>query len=351
MMNSPDLQVAIDIGSREHYVAIGLSDGGIVDEFSISHTPQGFAHFFDQIHTQECLHALPVVIAMEGCNGWARPLDSEILMHGYPLYNVNNLKLARFKEIFPAPAKTDLIDTHKMLDLFKLQAHLPMAKQVLQQVLPVPESNRILKRLTRRRRQLVNDKISIINRLQADLQAICPGMLEITGSADNLWFLNFLTCRNDITKLLRLRTKSVLAITGVGLHYAQKIQHWQHEARMSEEVSYAGSIIVDDAARVLALRQSIRSLEKGLHLQTEKSVYAQRIGTIPGFGVVCCAELAGEIGSLQRFPKESSFSLYLGMAPLDKSSGGYKGTKAPRQINARACKAMTTGICRHMSCA
>ncbi len=31
--NSPHLQVAVDIGSHEHYVAIGLSEGGILDEF------------------------------------------------------------------------------------------------------------------------------------------------------------------------------------------------------------------------------------------------------------------------------------------------------------------------------
>ena len=43
-------------------------------------------------------------VAMEGYGGYARPLDGRVLMRGWRLYNVNNLKLARFKEIFPAPA-------------------------------------------------------------------------------------------------------------------------------------------------------------------------------------------------------------------------------------------------------
>ena len=42
--NLAHLQVAVDIGSHEHYVAIGLSEGGILDEFSITHTP-GFSIF------------------------------------------------------------------------------------------------------------------------------------------------------------------------------------------------------------------------------------------------------------------------------------------------------------------
>ena len=59
---------------------------------------------------------MPVDVAMEGYNGWARPLDGQVQRHGYQLYNVNNLKLARFKEIFPAPAKSDSIDAHKILN-------------------------------------------------------------------------------------------------------------------------------------------------------------------------------------------------------------------------------------------
>jgi hypothetical protein len=47
---------------------------------------------------------------MEGTNGYARPLDQMINRKGYHLLNVNNLKLARFKEFFAAPAKTDRID-------------------------------------------------------------------------------------------------------------------------------------------------------------------------------------------------------------------------------------------------
>jgi len=71
---------------------------------------------------------------MEGFNGWARPLDSMVRGRGYRLYNINNLKLARFKEIFPGAAKSDRIDTRKGLELFQLSDHLPLAKEVLQEV-------------------------------------------------------------------------------------------------------------------------------------------------------------------------------------------------------------------------
>jgi hypothetical protein len=66
---------------------------------------------------------------MEGYNGCARPLDAMVRRHGYRLYNINNLKLARFKEIFPGAAKSDRIDARKGLELFQLSDHLPLAGQ------------------------------------------------------------------------------------------------------------------------------------------------------------------------------------------------------------------------------
>lgn len=88
---------------------------------------------------------------MEGYNGWARPFDSQILKKGYKLYNVNNVKLARFKEIFPASAKTDAIDARKIVELFSLGKHLTVAKKVLQEIKISDDVNAKLKKLTRRR--------------------------------------------------------------------------------------------------------------------------------------------------------------------------------------------------------
>lgn len=194
---SLELRVSVDIGSSSHNVAIGLSSGELLDEFSITHEPEGFRQFFSRIEQQQRRLGYPVAVAMEGFNGYARPLDTLVRARNYRLFNINNLKLARFKEIFPGAAKTDSIDARKGLELFQLCDHLPMSKGVLQEVRPTPQQNDILKRLTRRRRRLVDERVRVLNNLQADLRAVCPGLLEITGEADNLWFLNFLTSTDE----------------------------------------------------------------------------------------------------------------------------------------------------------
>ncbi len=351
-----ELRVGVDVGCHSHNVAIGLSTGEILEEFSIAHEPEGFRQFFSRIEKNERNYGCPVAVAMEGYNGYARPLDTLVRTRNYRLFNINNLKLARFKEIFPGAAKTDDfpgaaktddIDARKALELFQLRDHLPIAKDVLQEVKATPQENDILKRLSRRRRRLVNERVRVLNNLQADLQSVCPGLLEITGEAGNLWFLRFITSTDDLQKLTRLRETTIRKISGIGAKYASIILKWQKTAEFSPETEWVSDMIQQDAERVLALHKQIETLETRMAEIAANSNIAQLLSTMPGFGPITTAELAGEIGTIERFESESSLALYLGMSNLDNSSGKYKGSKAPKQVNERAKSAMMIAVDRH----
>jgi len=211
-----ELQIGIDVGSLNHAVAVSDGFGNIINEFEMTHTQKGFDYFFKIIEDEAYKRDATITIAMEGYNGWARPLDSLILQKGYKLYNVNNLKLARFKEIFPAAAKTDAIDARKIVELFSLQKHLPIAKKVLQEISISDDTNAQLKKLTRRRKQLVEERMAIANRFGSDLQAEAPDLKNLTSSVDNLWFLRFITLRNDIRKLSKVHQQSIAKIKYLG---------------------------------------------------------------------------------------------------------------------------------------
>ncbi len=340
-----ELQVAIDVGSRVHRVAVGDADGHVLDQFDVHHTARGMDAFFARI---ELLPHGTVAVAMEGYNGWARPLDQRILARGWKLFNVNNLKLARYKEIFPAPAKSDNIDSLRMLELFRLRESLHVARDVLQLVVAAPPENDKLKQLTRRRRQLVNDKVRLIARMGATLQALCPGLLALTGAVDNLWFLSLLTARADIRKLPGLRSTTLRSLPAIGKKYAALIQTWQTDARLADDAEWTGPMLISDAKRLLALRREIEELERQIAAISAESELAQRLDSIPGFGLVCSAELAGEIGNLARFEGEAGLAVYLGMAPLTNSSGTFHGSKRPRQVNRHAKFAMMSAAARHL---
>ncbi len=347
MVLRPKLKVSIDVGCHRHSVAVGLSTGELLEEFDIDHRPEGFAEFFSRVERYQRRYPGPVSVAMEGYNGHARPLDTLVREHQWRLFNVNNLKLARFKQVFPAAAKTDRIDARSALELMQLGEHLPRVREALQEVQGAPAENLELKRLTRRRRALVDEKVRVLSRLQGDLQAVCPGLLEITGDADNLWFLNLLVHGEDLTKLAGLREKTLLSIPAIGVKFCSMVRAWQHRAFFSQEVAYAGPMIVADARRVLELRSQIEALEKRCETLLAVSQIGLRIDSIPGFALVCSSELAGEIGTVERFPSEASLAVYLGMANLDHSSGQQQGAKAPRHVNKHAKRAMMTGVDRH----
>ncbi len=343
-----ELQIGIDVGSLNHSVAIGDNFGNIVKEFEITHTQQGFDNFFKIIEKEARKLDATISIAMEGYNGWARPLDSQILNRGYKLYNVNNVKLARFKEIFPAAAKTDAIDARKIVELFSLQKHLPVAKKVLQEIKISDDVNAKLKKLTRRRRQLVNEKVAISNRFSSDLQAVAPDLKAITKSIDNLWFLRFMTLRDDIRNLARVRKSSILNIKYLGNKTVTKIEEWQKGATFSDELEYTACMIYDDAMRLLELKGKINELTKQIDILNNNSKLATKLQTIPGFATISAGELAGEIGTLKRFKSEGSLALYLGMTNLDNSSGKQKRSKRNMATNRHAKNAMITATMKHV---
>ena len=344
----PQIRVGVDVGCKTHQVAIAGPEGPILDEFAIPHAQEGFTEFFTCVEQRRCELDLPVAVAMEGLNGYGRPLDRMVQERGYQLYNVNNLKLARFREIFPGAAKTDRLDTRKILELLQLKDHLPLAKDVLQEVPRVPLVNEKLKRLSRRRRQLVNEKVRVVNRMQSDLLALCPELLAITGDATNLWFLRFLSSQDHLRELRSMPRNEVLAIRGIGKKYAAVITEWQRQAKFSPEADYVSPMIIADARRILELLGEIATLDAAMEALTQEPEIGQRLATIPGFGKTSVAELAGEIGTVDRFASEASLALYVGMCPLDRQSGQFHGTKSPRQVNGRAKAAMMTAVARHM---
>lgn len=346
-MVSTELQVAIDVGSARHRVAIGLA-GKPIAEFDVAHTPAGISDFFTRVQQHERAHGGTVCVAMEGHGGYARPLDSQVLAQGWRLYAINNLKFARFKEVFPAPAKTDAIDTRRMLQLMQLRPVTPMAKAVLQEVAPVDTVHEQLRALTRRRRQLVDERTRLSQRMQAELHSTAPGLLAISGHADNLWFLNFLLCKPDLRQLQTMRASTLLRIPGIGRKYAHCIAEWQRTALWSDAVCWSGPMIQADARRLLALREAIATLEQQIEELSERSPLARRLRSIPGFGEICASELAGEMGNIARFSHEASLAVYLGSAPLDHSSGKRIGARLPRQINTRARDALLRATVHHM---
>ena len=67
-IKSLELRVSVDVRSRRHSVAIGLPDGQVLEEFEITHRPEGFEEFFSSIEKHQKENGCGVAVAMEGYN-------------------------------------------------------------------------------------------------------------------------------------------------------------------------------------------------------------------------------------------------------------------------------------------
>ena len=70
MNPTPQIFISVDIGCRQHSVAIGLPNGDVLDEFGIHHRLEGFKQFFERIEHHRQQHGNEVAVAMEGYNGY-----------------------------------------------------------------------------------------------------------------------------------------------------------------------------------------------------------------------------------------------------------------------------------------
>src|SRR5207249_843118 len=75
-------------------------------------------------------------------------------------------------------------------------------------------------------------------------------------------------------------------------------------------VEWVSAMIQEDARRILELDETIKALEVKTAEVAETSTIAKLLRSIPGYGAICTSELAGEIGTIERFNKEGSLALY-----------------------------------------
>ncbi len=68
---SSQLRVGVDVGSRCHSVAVGLTGGSLLEEFEIPHTAAGFGDFFGRIEG----HANHIISTLHPASRSRRRLD------------------------------------------------------------------------------------------------------------------------------------------------------------------------------------------------------------------------------------------------------------------------------------
>jgi transposase len=332
------LSGGIDIGSESHHVTILDEEDNVLYNKKISHKINEFAENINLFRKIEKKEGGKISFALEGKNGYSAPLDRILLDQGFTLYNVDNLKLKRFRQAFAGEWRDDERDALMLSKMLKLKEHIDSKREKvfikIEKPSPVTES---LKLLSRHQQTLIDEKVRLTNRLRKKLLEVCPQILEL-GKVKNKKIIAILAKYPDFSKYKRITLKSLLKIKGIGERRAPfLLKRLNNIEYMPDLTDIYKTIILSYAQRILELHREIKDIDKSLDEIGEKNKEVNHLKTIPGVATKLASRFIGEIGDINRFPSEKQLAIYGGIACVDNNSGKVSKAQAVYKAN-KICK-------------
>lgn len=173
--------------------------------------------------------------------------------------------------------KTDRRDSSKLA--------LLLAKGMLKRVHVLTQEERFHRQVTRRRRQLVNDRVRAQGRIKAELQLYGIDLPHPTGKWTQVYFEN----------LSRIRFKN----------------HWMQQSfnQLLEQYRFLDNQVGQQTKLIRELSEEPRYKDK-----------VKILCTIPGVGILVAMELLLELQDVSRFQKADQLAAYVGLTPSQYSS-------------------------------
>ncbi len=332
------LHGGIDIGSESHHVIIMDDSGKILCDRKVSHRFSEFHEAIMEFKGIEKQEQGEITFAIEGKNGYGAPFDRILLENGFKLYNIDNLKLRRFRDVFGAEWRNDRRDAKMLAKMLKLKDHVDAeGDKAFIAVEKAPAINEKLRILSRHQQSLIEEKVRIQNRLKKRLLELCPDILEF-GDTNGKKLLQLLKKCPDLSKYKNITLGALLKIETIGKKTAASLLEGLRNIQYVEELTDIYKTIISSySRRILELKEEIEILDRELEETGKQSPEVMQLRSIMGVGTKLSSRLAGEIGDIRRFNKESQLAVYCGVACIDDDSGKSKKTKVVYKAN-RICK-------------
>jgi transposase len=328
------LSGGIDIGSESHHITILDEEDNVLYNQKVSHQLNEFTESIKQFKKIEKKERGKLSFAIEGKNGYSTPFDQLLINQGFTLYNVDNLKLKRFREAFAGEWRDDQRDALMLSKMLKLKEHIDSPREKvfikIEKPSPVTES---LKLLSRHQQTLIDEKVRLTNRLSKKLLEVCPEILKL-GKVKNKKSIAILTKYPDFSKYKRITLKSLLKIKGIGERQALfLLKRLNHIEYMSGLTDIYKTIISSYAKRIAELQEEMKDIDRKLDEIGKKNKAVRHLKTIPGVATKLASRFIGEIGDIHRFPSEKQLAIYCGIACVNHDSGKITKAKAVYKAN------------------
>lgn len=332
--------VGIDIGKWSHVVAIGNGDNQ-PETLTIANTPAGRAKLIARLAAVGGCR-----IGLEQVGGWVGPLDQQLMSAGHKLVTIHPLRLARARDLFGQPHKTDQRDALTLLSLLEYSRRGLVSTEQAKQLRPVigltPQLGQ-LKQLVRHYHQLSRQHQQLSNRLGQLIAVWLPALKEIFSGITGLGCLGLLSQAPCPSSWQKLHPATIVSwfrraspSRRLGFKLARRLKllsqngNWEKlPAGIEIQIRHlAGLLLLNSQLKrdtVAEIKQLMAELPAGKALMT-----------LPGCGLILSATILAELSPIERFKSHHQVAMYVGLTRLRYESGLSRQSRRPSLINRRA---------------
>ena len=265
----------------------------------------------------------PIAIALELSKG---PIVSALQKYDFlVLFPVNPSTLAKYREAFtPSRAKDDPTDAELALDL--LLRH-PDRFQPLQ---PQSVAMRTLATLVEQRRNLVDDRVRITNRMRSALKQYYPQILEWFDRIDTPLFGDFISRWPTLEQVKRARRSTLERFFHQhNMRFSSVLDGRVKAIKAATPLTRDAAVVTPHRLQTLVLAEQLRVTLQAIRryddeikeLAPTHPDYALFSG-LPGAGESLAPRLLVAFGEQrQRFSSAAEIQKYSGVAPVTERSG------------------------------
>ncbi len=312
--------IGIDWADTKHDICIQSADA---DEREFYVIPHQVERIDEWAHAIRQRFGSPIAVAVELSKG---PIVYALQKHDcFVIFPVNPSTLAKYREAFqPSRAKDDPTDAELAVDL--ILRHPERFKPLQPQSVEI----RMLFSLVEQRRNLVDDKIRVTNRLRAALKQYYPQMLEWFDHIDTPLFCDFLTRWPTLLQVKRAR-KSTLIIffREHNMRFESVLERRLNAIKTAAPLTLDEAVVVPHRLQALVYVEQLRvMLEAIKRFDIEiESVAKQHddyalFSALPGAGPSLAPRLLVAFGEQrERYNSAADIQKYSGIAPVTERSG------------------------------
>jgi transposase len=308
----------IDWATRTHAVCVVDHTGAVRARFQVPNTGKSF--------TGLCKRLAKLAVATVAIERPDGPLVEAMLDAGLRVVVITPRQVKALRSRYTASgAKSDPADAYLLADVLRTDGHRLAA------LTQDSDPTKILRALSRTRKDLVEARVALVNQLQAQLERCFPGAIGLFSELHSPTAVAFLR-RYPTSHAAATLTQAKLAAFLRRLHYCGRKPVAELLDRL-QTAPAAGISPAEAAGRavcVLALLDAIqvtarqeRELEaeliERLDVHADRDIFTH----LPKAGRgVRAANLLGELGDVRpRFPDEECLAALAGIAPVTITSG------------------------------